>query len=101
MVLVKNFITNGNLQITHTMSNTKEHNHDKIELGQKYGSIICEIAYNYAKDEAFSHLIFDDEDDIVLHSNNGMDCYHEDFQPIFDRHYDFVFSIFEKHYGTN
>lgn len=79
------------------MGKIKDLQIDKMNyIKYRHDDIIKELAYNYAKDEAFAHLIFDDEDDLVLQGGNGINCYHEDFQPIFDRHYDFIFSIFEK-----
>lgn len=79
------------------MSKIKNHYHNEIEISQKYGSLICELAYNAAKDEVFSNGLFTNEADIIIVDALGDTSYDEVFQPVFDRHYDYFRNMFVLH----
>lgn len=56
--------------------------------------LICSLAYDMAKDEAFRNELFNNEADLSYLDEQGTEIYHEEFQPIFDRWYDYFYERF-------
>lgn len=60
-------------------------------------SLICSLAFDMAKDEAYRENLCQSDDEIIDNSDSEMSCYYEWFQPIFDRWYDYFYEEFYKH----
>lgn len=67
----------------------------KNNIIENHGDLICELAYDMAKDEVFRDNLFVDESELIIIDSLGNTSYNEEFQPIFDRWYDYFFSMFE------
>lgn len=57
-------------------------------------SLICSLAYDMAKDEAFRNELFNNEADLSYIDEGSTEVYDEKFQPIFDRWYDYFYTQF-------